>query len=206
VTRLSERLRALADLVPPGAPGRVIVDVGADHGHLAAALGAIAVERDAGRPGVGTRTPWVLADGLAPFRHVDVAVLAGLGARTIAAVLRRGPRPDVVVAQAPDDPPRLRRLLAADGWRVDTETLARERHRIVEITRFVPGTETTPEPWLGLGPRLLTLHHPLRDAWMTQERTRRERLLNDLGDHDPRRAETVRAELDALTRVSGRPS
>lgn len=198
MTSLSERLAALAALVPPGPPDRIVVDVGADHGHLAAALGAIAVEREAHRPGVGARSPWVLADGLAPFRRVDVAILAGLGARTIAGIVQRGPRPGMLVAQAPDDPPRLRRLLVHDGWRVDAEALAREGARIVEIVRFVPGDEPARDPHLGLGPRLLAESHPLRGAWLDQERRRRRRLLADLASHDPGRAAQVQAELDVL--------
>ena len=88
-------------------PGDVVVDVGADHGHVAEALGAIATERMPNRAG-RTDVPWVICDGLAAFRRVDVAVIAGMGARTIAGILTRGPTPEVAVLHAQDDPPFLR--------------------------------------------------------------------------------------------------
>src|SRR5690606_9372760 len=131
------RREALARLVPP-AP--LIVDVGADHGHVAHRVGAVATERRPHRAGRGD-VPWVVADGLAPFRHVPVAVIAGMGAQTIEGILTRGPRPDVLVAHAADDPPRLRAWLAAHGWRIDAEALAPEGNRWAEVLRAVPGVE-----------------------------------------------------------------
>lgn len=139
---------------------REIIDVGADHGHVAHALGAIATERlphRSGRPDV----PWVVADGLAPFRTVPAAVIAGMGAKTIAGILERGPRPEVLVAHAPDDPPTLRLWLAAHGWRIEAEALAREGNRFAEVLRAVPGDEPSGDLWLELGPRLLRGDDPL---------------------------------------------
>jgi tRNA A22 N-methylase len=150
------RRAVLVRLCPPA---DLVVDVGADHGHVAAALGAIAVERRPHRAG-RRDVPWVIADGLAPFRHVPVAVVAGMGAETIEGILARGPRPDVLVAHAPDDPPRLRRWLAAHGWRLDAEALAPEGRRFAEIVRAVPGDETATGLELDFGPRLLAGDDP----------------------------------------------
>lgn len=139
----------------------MIVDVGADHGHVAHALGAIASERAPQRAGrVDVR--WVIADGLRPFRRVDVAIVAGMGADTIARILEGGPRPEVaVVVHAQDDPPRLRRWLAANGWRIDEERLAREAGRFAEVIRAVPGEEPARGLDLELGPRLVRGDDPL---------------------------------------------
>jgi len=161
------RRRLIVSLVPRG---RLVVDVGADHGHVAHALGAIATERQPhrrGRPDVR----WVVADGLAPFRHVPVAVITGMGARTIAGILDRGPRPDVLVAHCPDDPSTLRRYLAAKGWRIDAEGLARENKRFAEVLRAVPGTETATGLTLEHGPRLLEGDDPLLRPWLEHERS-----------------------------------
>jgi len=144
-------------------PDRPVIDVGADHGHVAHALGAIATERDARR--IGRRdVRWVVADGLLPFRCVPVAVIAGMGALTIARILAAGPRPDVVVCHAPDDPGTLRRWLAANGWRIDAEGLAKEGPRYAEVIRVVPGVETATDLPLEFGPRLLESGHPLLGA------------------------------------------
>jgi tRNA (adenine22-N1)-methyltransferase len=140
--------------------GRPVIDVGADHGHVARALGAIATEREARR--IGRRdVRWVVADGLRPFRHVPVAVITGMGALTIAKILEAGPRPDALVAHAPDDPGTLRRWLAGHGWRIDAEGLAREGPRFAEVIRAVPGEESATDLALEFGPRLLERGHPL---------------------------------------------
>jgi tRNA A22 N-methylase len=152
-----DRRRLLVELTPPG---EIVVDVGADHGHVAAELGAIATERQPRRAGRGD-VAWVIADGLAPFRRVDVAIIAGMGARTIAGILERGPRPAVAVLHAQDDPPRLRRWLAANGWRIDAEGLAREARRFAEVIRVVPGAEPHTGLHLELGPQLLASDDPL---------------------------------------------
>lgn len=159
---MTERMRALVALCPPDRP---VVDVGADHGHVAHALGGIAVERmphRAGRPDVR----WVIADGLSAFREVPVAVLAGIGARSIAAILERGPRPGAVVCHAPDDPGWLRGWLAEHGWRIDAEALAEDKRRFAEVLRALPGEETASGLALELGPRLLEGDAPLRAAWL----------------------------------------
>ena len=143
--------RALLVKLTPDAP--FVVDVGADHGHVAHALGAVATERQphrAGRPDVR----WVIADGLLPFRRVDVAIIAGMGALSICEILERGPRPQTVVLHCPDDPPRLRRWLAAHGWRIDAEGLAHEAGRFAEVIRAVHGQETATGETLDYGPKL----------------------------------------------------
>jgi tRNA A22 N-methylase len=154
----------LVELAPAG---DVVVDVGADHGHVAAALSAIATERQPGRAGRAD-VPWVIADGLQPFRHVDVAIIAGMGALTIAGILERGPRPSTAVLHAQDDPPRLRRWLAANGWRIEAERLAPEAGRFAEVLRVVEGHEESSGLWLEHGPRLLRGDDPLLEAHLEQ--------------------------------------
>jgi tRNA A22 N-methylase len=97
---------------------------------------------------------WVIADGLMPFREVDVAVIAGMGALSIAGILARGPRPGVVIAHCPDDPSLLRRWLASHGWRIDAEGLAREAGRFAEVIRAMPGIERSTGFELDFGPLL----------------------------------------------------
>lgn len=152
------RRDALVALCPPA---DVIVDVGADHGYVAEAVGAIASERAPHlvRPRAGLR--WVVADGLRPFRRVDVAIVAGMGALTIARILSEGARPAIAVLHAQDDPPRLRRWLAANGWRICRESLAPEAGRFAELVQAAPGVETATGLELDFGPRLLTDGHPL---------------------------------------------
>lgn len=166
------RRRVLADLVPDGVAWGV--DVGADHGHVAKWTGLIASERQPHRAG-REDVPWVVADGLAPYRTPPVAVIAGMGAHTIAGILDRGPRPDVLVTHAPDDPPTLRHYLASHGWRIDAERLAPEGSRWAEVIRALPGDEPATGLWLAFGPRLLEGDDPhlqahLRHTWAHHDR------------------------------------
>jgi len=151
VKRAGRDRRQLLVRMTPDAP--FVLDIGADHGHVAHALGAVATERLPHRSGRADLT-WVIADGLKPFRDVDVAVIAGMGALTIAGILGAAPKPDVVVLHCPDDPRRLRRWLCTNGWRIEAEGLAREAGRFAEVIRAVPGTETAAGLALEFGPKL----------------------------------------------------
>ena len=150
------RTDLVLSLIPPG---RTVIDVGADHGYVAASVGGIATERQPHRRGrVAVR--WVVADGLAPFREVDCAVIAGMGAATIEGILDRGPRPAVAILHAPDDPQRLRRAIAARGYRIDAEGLAPEGNRYAEVLRVIPGVEPATGLPLEYGPLLLRAGDP----------------------------------------------
>lgn len=129
-----------------------MVDVGADHGRLARAVGAVAVERLPHRKASPEGT-WVISDGLSALRGVGTAVIAGMGADRIAGILvdtdaRR------VVAHAQDDPPRLRAWLAANGWRIVDERVAREGRRWTELVAAERGAEPTAGARLRCGPVL----------------------------------------------------
>lgn len=157
------RRQALIALVPPGG---TIVDVGADHGYVAQAVGAIATEREPHRAG-NARVDWVICDGLAAFSHVDTAIIAGMGVMTILGILERGPMPRTLVAHAQDDPPKLRQSLAETGWRIDAEALAPEAGRYAEVLRAVRGDEHSCGLELEFGPRLRERGDPHLKAHLT---------------------------------------
>ena len=175
------RRRRLVELAPKD---RLVIDVGADHGHVAHALGGIAPERRAHR--VGRRdVRWVIADGLAPFREVPAAIIAGMGAHRIAGILERGPRPGVLVAHAQDDPGWLRKWLAENGWRIDAECLAPEAGRAAEVLRAVPGLEPASGLHLEVGPRLLEGDDPLLRAHLEHQRAYWSRIAARTAEADP---------------------
>jgi tRNA A22 N-methylase len=145
-----------------------IVDVGADHGHVAAAVGAFANERMPNRMG-RSDVAWVICDGLSAFSHVGVAIIAGMGARTIIGILERGPRPQALLAHAQDDPPMLRKYLAANGWRFDREGLAPEAGRFAEVMLLSNGYTEETGLALEYGPRLAESESPyLREHFEQQ--------------------------------------
>jgi tRNA A22 N-methylase len=140
----------LVSLVPPGG---VVIDVGCDHGHVATALGAVGAEREPHRL-PRRRGRFLVADGLAPFRRVDTAVIAGMGPATLLGILDRGPRPTTLVAHCPDGMHGVRQGLADRGWCIEAEGLAREGTRISEVLRAVHGTEPHTGHRLWFGPLL----------------------------------------------------
>lgn len=188
------RTDLVLSLIPAGSQ---VIDVGADHGYVARAVGGIATERRPHRRGrVGVR--WVIADGLAPFRQVDVAVIAGMGAATIEGILDRGPRPRVAVLHAPDDPQRLRRYLAANGWRIHSEGLAPEGNRFAEVIRVEAGHEPATGLLLEYGPMLLVQGSPwLREHLQHHLRYHRD-LAARLAAPAPDRAQHAAARADFL--------
>jgi tRNA A22 N-methylase len=95
-----------------------------------------------------------VADGLAPFRKVDVAVITGMGAHTILRILREGPTPTAAIVHAPEYSDRLRRGLAEQGWRIVNERLAPEANRYAEVIHIERGDELNRGYQLEFGPLL----------------------------------------------------
>lgn len=136
------------------------VDVGADHGRVAAALDCVATERRAHRVAGSPTQPWVICDGLRAFRQVGTAVIAGMGARTIAKILEEACPVARVVLHAQDDPVRLRTWLAANGWCILDEGLAPEAGRFAEVVVAQRGQELNQGLRLAYGPKLLAGSDP----------------------------------------------
>lgn len=163
-------VRLVREAIHELGPDPVVVDVGCDHGHVAAAIGAIGVERRRKRLPPRGDLPLVVADGLRPFRRVDLAVITGMGAETILGVLDAGPRPTVAVVHTPERAWALRLGLAARGYRVEAEGLAPEARGFAEVIRARLGEETATGLSLAFGPKLI--HHPLVLDHVAHERAR----------------------------------
>jgi tRNA (adenine22-N1)-methyltransferase len=196
VTRL-EALVALAH------GGGFVVDIGADHGRVAAALGAVAVERMPHRvAGTDASVRWVVSDGLTAFRQVDGAVIAGMGARRIAAILTAAPRPGWIVAHADDEPGWLRRWLAEHGWAIEEEDLVLEKGRFHAMLRASAGIEPATGDDLEIGPRLIERRHPLLAAWLDHERALLLQRASAAQASAPARADALQRRADAMAEVA----
>lgn len=138
---------------------RFVIDVGCDHGYVAASLAnrgvpVLATERRSHRLPTHRSVPMVVADGLRPFRSLDTVVIAGMGAHVIVEMLSGPVRPRVAVVHAPERTDTLRQGLADAGYRVDAEALAPEAGRFAEVIRVVPGEEPHQGHALWMGPML----------------------------------------------------
>ncbi len=143
---LQPRLRAIADLVPPGCR---LADVGTDHGYIpvdlllagriaravATDIGALPLEHareTARRYGLSGGIDFRLGDGLAPIApgEVDTVVIAGMGGDTIAEILsaapwvREGP---LLLLQPMSKAEVLRAYLPEHGYAVLAEKLAADK-------------------------------------------------------------------------------
>jgi tRNA A22 N-methylase len=168
-------------------PGEVVVDVGCDHGKIAAALGAIGTEREPHRLPERRDFPLVVANGLRPFRSVDVAIITGMGHPTILEILSSGPRPRAAIVHTPQHADRLRQGLADRGWRIEAERLAPEGGRFAEIIRVVPGKEPHRGHPLWFGP--LLAQDPLLEPHRQERLLHFQRLRNSTPENSPRRQE-----------------
>ncbi len=181
------------------------MDVGCDHGHVAAALGAIGTERRSGRLPRRGDIRLVVADGLRPFRRVDLAIIAGMGPEKILRILSEGPQPAAAVVHSPQHEHLLRAGLAARGWRIDAERLAPESGRWTGVIRALPGREAATGMALGFGPRLLERGDPHLLAHARQLRAHWAGLAARIPPGVPARERAARwaAWLDALIAARG---
>ena len=213
---LSPRLRMAADLVPAGAR---LADVGTDHAYLPAALlleGKIpwAVAADLRRGpldraratvrtyGLTGRVAFRLCDGLTGIRpdEVDAVAIAGMGGETIAAILQAAPwvreRDVPLILQPMSSMPDLRTWLQDNGFRIETERLAREGDALY-TARLVRAGEMGPltpaELWAGKNSG-----EALRGAWLDQWLARTGRALDGMAQA---RGEGVPARRRALEEV-----
>lgn len=215
---LSPRLRMVGDLIPAGAR---LADVGTDHAYLPVALlleekipWAVAADLrrgplDRARATVRTygltgRVAFRLCDGLTGVRpdEVDAVAIAGMGGETIAAIINAAPwtreRDVPLILQPMTSMFDLREWLQDNGFRIETERLAREGDvlytallvRAGEMARLTPA-----ELWAGKNSG-----EALRGAWLDQWLARTGRALDGMAQA---RGEGVPARRRALEAVRG---
>ena len=156
-SRLSIRLQAIADLIPPRL---AVADVGTDHGLLPIALmrrgtvkRVIAIDRrptplalataNIAAAGLSERIDLRLGDGIRALKpgEAAVAILAGLGCRTICRLIAAADTDGLglcwLVLQPERDPWLLRAFLAGQGWRIEDEALVTDGGRLYTAIRAI---------------------------------------------------------------------
>jgi tRNA (adenine22-N1)-methyltransferase len=197
--KLTPRLQAIAELVPPGS---VVADIGTDHGYLPVYLlleqiCQRAVAADVKEAPLEQARETVAAfnclhkidlrqgDGLQILREddaVDTVVIAGLGGRTIASILTAGREKLAgvkrLILQPMGEAGYLRVFLAENGYAIGQESLAMEGRHLYEIILAVPGREAEKDSFrLSLGPRLLEGRPPLFSV-LLKEKIRKLRIVH----------------------------
>lgn len=218
---LSPRLRMVGELVPAGAR---LADVGTDHAYLPAVLileekipRAVAADLRRGpldraratvrEYGLTERVAFRLCDGLTGIRsdEVDAVAIAGMGGETIAAILSAAPwvrEGDVpLILQPMSSMPDLRGWLRENGFRIETERLAREGEMLYTallVRAGEMGPLSPAELWAGRN-----RNDPLRGAWLDRWIARTGRALEGMaqaqGEDAPPRKRELEEVLEGLT-------
>lgn len=211
------RLAALGAGVPAGA---VAADIGTDHarlpiawvtsGHCPEAFAVDVAEaplqrarRNIADAGIAKRVRVVRSDGFDALDPdtLDAATIGGMGGRTIASIIARGPEPRCGrlsrVAVQPNKHGDLARSALLDrGWRLSTERLVEDRGRIYPVLVFDASTgweaSALSPAQRFVGPLLPA--DPLWPRWFAQQQAwmaPRAAALRDAGDAHATGAETA---------------
>ncbi len=191
---LSNRLRACCDLIRPD---DVVADIGCDHGYLGIHLLTTGGARrvlagdvnpqplesaiaNAEKFGVRDKMRFYLSDGLKNIpRDLTVAVLAGMGADTMIAILDAAPwirdGKYRLVLQCQSHRSQLRRYLYEQGFQIRRETLAQDGKFIYPVMEVVwgPTTALTSGGYY-ISPALIQSRSPLLPAFY-------QRILDSIG-------------------------
>lgn len=204
--KLSQRLQAIADMVPVGAK---VADIGTDHGFLPCYLAqsgkaeqVIACDVNA-QPlalaqkniadyNVADKVSTRLGDGLAVIKpgEVDVVTIAGMGGALMIDILDASPlvvdRLKRIVLQPNVGAEAVRIWAEKNRWQIVAEELVKENDIFSVIIvleqgrsdRFMSAVE------LYLGPKLLADHHPLLGLYISEEWEKTQHILEQLSKSD----------------------
>ena len=204
--KLSQRLQAIADLVPAGAK---VADIGTDHGFLPCYLAqsgkaelVIACDVNA-QPlalaqknitdyNVGDKVSTRLGNGFAVLNpgEVDTVTIAGMGGALMIDILDASPmvvdRLKRIVLQPNVGAEAVRIWAEKNRWQIVAEDLIRENDIFSVIIvleqgrsdRFMSAVE------LYLGPKLLAEHHPMLGLYISEEWEKTQHILEQLAKSD----------------------
>ena len=207
---LTPRLRAIADLVPPGSS---FVDIGTDHAYLPTWLllngvigHAIAADINQGpleraretakKYCVEDKVDFRLCDGLTAIREGEASVIAiaGMGGDTIAHILGQAPwtkTPGITLLLQPmTSQPDLRQWLFENGYCIESERIVREGGKLYTILLVKAGTMDQLSPaelWAGKQSR-----DPLRGEFLDHIAEKVNKALNGQRSASCPNAEIIR--------------
>lgn len=183
--RLDNRLQTMAELIPEG---KVLADIGTDHGYLPTALvlagkfpraiasdkneePAMAALRTVRAAGLSDAISVRTGDGLSSLAagEADVISISGMGGALMREILSANlavfQAAKALVLQPQSAAAKLRGWLYDRGWHIEAEALAEEAGHIYTMLRAVPGQAEKPVPiLLAIGPCLWAEKPPLLRA------------------------------------------
>lgn len=200
--KLSQRLQAIADMVPQGSS---VADIGTDHGFLPCYLAqngqAVQViacdinaqplalaQKNVADYNVTDIVSTRLGNGLSVIEpgEVDVVTIAGMGGALMLEILDAAPgvvdRLQRIILQPNVGMEAVRIWAEKNLWHIVQEELIRENDRFSVIIAMEPGRSLksmTPVE-LFLGPELLAKQHPLLGLYISEEWDKTQKVLAQL--------------------------
>lgn len=224
---LSERLMALSNYVEKG---KVVADIGTDHGYLPIYLVQSGIcprvlaadinlgPLEAARKNVmahclDTKIELRLGDGLQILKpgEAQVVNIAGMGGNTIANILKAAPGVlaglERLILQPMGDEGLLRHWLLTNGWKLIDENLVLEDQRLYTIIVCEQGLEQLYDAvTLEIGPRLLEQRHPLLTILITKLQHKYQSILTGLAKSNNQKtkakSQSINEHLQLLEEVS----
>jgi len=225
MVKLSRRLQAIFDLVPPV---EVVADIGTDHALLpitlvqrGVSLRAIASDLKPGplerareqvqKAGLVAQIDLRLGEGLSPLApgEAGAIILAGMGGYTIIDVLNGGGsvlkyRPSLIL-QPNGREREVRQWLAMSGWQIVAERLVKEGAHFYQVLQATRGSMALSPAEAELGPVILKENPPLLKAYLAQRLRLYQRNLSGLAcsrEPDYRRIKELENLVTELKEVS----
>jgi len=225
--KLTPRLQAMAELIPSGS---VVADIGTDHGYLPVYLVKNKISQRVVASDVNQAPLRQAKETVAAFNcsqeidlrlgnglqiieaadKIDTVVIAGMGGKSIAAILHNGSDKlkDVqqLILQPMSEEGYLRLFLAQNGFALAREALAREGRHFYEIILARAGQERETDLFrLSFGPRLLEEKPPLLPVFLEEKIRKLKVIYHSLQraekDDVSRKLRDVESEIDCLEEV-----
>jgi tRNA (adenine22-N1)-methyltransferase len=197
--RLTPRLAAIAELIPPGS---TVADIGTDHAYLPLYLVQEQISQRVVASDINSAPLQQARETVAAFNclqkidlrqgdglnviqvqdQINTVVIAGIGGENIIKILEGGREKlksvERLILQPMKESGALRLYLAHNGYALVRESLALEGRRLYEIIMAKPGLENETDLFrLSLGPRLLEVKPPLLPL-LLREKIRKLRIVH----------------------------
>ena len=192
MTELSERLRAVADLVDDG---MVVADIGTDHGYIPIAL----VQEG--------RCPRAVAMdiNIGPLDRARAHIQAAELSEKISATARSL---KALILQPQSELYKVREYLAEQGYEILAEDMVLEEGKFYPIMKVCPGSPyTLTKEEACYGKELLSQRHPVLQSFLHRELDMKRKVLRELddksGDHICQRREALQKETACVEGILG---
>ena len=228
MTELSERLRAVADLVDDG---MVVADIGTDHGYIPIALvqegrcpRAVAMDINIGpldrarahiqAAELSEKIDTRRSDGMKELKaeEADCAIIAGMGGALTIKILEESSATarslKALILQPQSELYKVREYLAEQGYEILAEDMVLEEGKFYPIMKVCPGSpyRLTKEEAC-YGKELLSQRHSVLQSFLHRELDMKRKVLRELDDknddHICQRREALQKETACVEGILG---